>query len=75
MGFFSNAQGQLTPQSMVRTDRISNSSELLASMEQIQSKIAEKMRGQHFLDGRTDGHRLESHPISSPFHMVILADE
>ena len=54
MGFFSNAQGQLTPQSMVRTDRISNSSELLASMEQIQSKIAEKMRGQHFLDGRTD---------------------
>ena len=49
MGFFSNAQGQLTPQSMVRTDRISNSSELLASMEQIQSKIAEKMRGQHFL--------------------------
>ena len=31
MGFFSNAQRQLTPQSMVRTDQISNSSELLAS--------------------------------------------
>ena len=29
MGFFSDAQGQLTPQSLVRSSRISNSSEML----------------------------------------------
>ena len=41
MGFFSDAQGQLTPQSLVRFSRISNSSEMLwmfslpASMKKI----------------------------------------
>ena len=41
MGFFSDAQGQLTPQSLVRSSRISNSSEMLwmfslpASMKKI----------------------------------------
>ena len=29
MGIFQDAQGQLTPQSLVRSDRISNSSEML----------------------------------------------
>ena len=45
MGIFPDAQGQLTPQSLVRSGRISNSSEMLwvsckyASMKKIQSKI------------------------------------
>ena len=45
MGIFSDAQGQLTPQSLVRSGRISNSSEMLwmssstASMKKIRSKI------------------------------------
>ena len=45
MGIFSNAQGQLTPQSMVESGRNSNSSEILwlsslpASMKKIQSKM------------------------------------
>ena len=44
MGIFPEAQGQLTPQSLVRSGRISNSSEMLwmfllpASMKKIQSK-------------------------------------
>ena len=44
MGIFPDAQGQLTPQSLVRSGRISNSSEMLwmfllpASMKKIQSK-------------------------------------
>ena len=45
MGFFSYAQGQLTPQSLIRSGRISNSSEMLAmfslpaSMKKIRSKM------------------------------------
>ena len=45
MGIFPYAQGQLTPQSLVRSGRISNSSEMLsmsllpASMKKIRSKI------------------------------------
>ena len=45
MGIFPDAQGQLTPQSLVRSGRISNSSEMLwmsslpASMKKIRSKI------------------------------------
>ena len=45
MGIFSDAQGQLTPLSLVRSVRISNSSEMLwmsslpASMKKIQSKL------------------------------------
>ena len=44
MGIFPDAQGQLTPQSLVRSNRISNSSEMLwmfslpASMKKIRSK-------------------------------------
>ena len=44
MGIFPDAQGQLTPQSLVRSSRISNSSEMLemfllpASMKKIRSK-------------------------------------
>ena len=44
MGIFPDAQGQLTPKSLVRSGRISNSSEMLlmfllpASMKKIQSK-------------------------------------
>ena len=61
IGIFSNAQGQITPQPDVRSGRISNSSELLckllflASMERIQLKIAEIMRGQHFLHTKSMG--------------------
>ena len=46
MGIFPDAQGQLTPQSLVRSGRISNSSEMLwmfslpASMKKIRSKKA-----------------------------------
>ena len=45
MGIFQDAQGQLTPQSLVRSDRISNSSEMLwmfslpASIKKIRSKM------------------------------------
>ena len=45
MGFFPDDKGQLTPQSLVRYGRISNSSEILwmsslpASMKKIQSKM------------------------------------
>ena len=45
MEIFPDAQGQLTPQSLVRSGRISNSSEMLwmfslpASMKKIQSKM------------------------------------
>ena len=45
MGIFLDAQGQLTPQSLVRSGRILNSSEMLwmfslhASMKKIQSKM------------------------------------
>ena len=131
MGIFPDAQGHLTPQSLVRSGQISNSSEmlwmfsLLASMKKIRSKMKELECSQDFshynpmgaicchgnqssnliwpktncslsptpmmlllkfdcdrhtgcgdihvwkfTDGRrgprTDGRRLESHPISSP---------
>ena len=45
MGIFPDAQGQLTPQSLVRSGRISNSAEMLwmsslpASMKKIRSKM------------------------------------
>ena len=48
MGIFPDAQGQLTPQSLVRSGRISNSSEMLwmfslpASMKKIRSTISPK---------------------------------
>ena len=54
MGIFPDAQGQLTPQSLVRSGRISNSSEILwmsslpASMKKIRSKMKTLEWTQHF---------------------------
>ena len=54
MGIFQIAQGQLTPQSLVRSGRISNSSEILwmfslpASMNKIRSKMKALEWTQHF---------------------------
>ena len=53
MGIFTDAQGQLTPQSLVRSGRISNSSEiwmslLPASMKKIQSKMKALEWTQHY---------------------------
>ena len=54
MGIFPDAQGQLTPQSLVRSGRISNSSEILwmfslpASMKKIRSKMKAIECSQHF---------------------------
>ena len=53
--FFPDAQGQLTPQSLVRSSRILNSSEMLwmfslpASMKKIRSKMKALECSQHFL--------------------------
>ena len=54
MGIFPDAQGQLTPQSLVRSGRISNSSEMLwmfslpASMKKLRSKMKALEWTQHF---------------------------
>ena len=54
MGIFPDAQGQLTPQSLVRSSRISNSSEMLwifslpASMKKNRSKMRALECSQHF---------------------------
>ena len=54
MGIFPDPQGQLTPQSLVRSGRISNSSEMLwmsylpASMKKIQSKMKAQEWTQHY---------------------------
>ena len=54
MGIFPDAQGQLTPQSLVWSGRISNSSEMLwmfslpASMKKIRSKMKALEWTQHF---------------------------
>ena len=54
MRIFPDAQGQLTPQSLVRSDQISNSSEMLwmfslpARMKKIQSKMRALECSQHF---------------------------
>ena len=54
MGIFPDAQGQLTPQSLVLSDRISNSSEMLwmfllsASIKKIRSKMKALEWTQHF---------------------------
>ena len=54
MGIFSDAQGQLTRQSLVRSGRISNSSDILwmsslpASMKKIRSKMKALEWTQHF---------------------------
>ena len=54
MGIFPDAQGQLTPQSLVRSGRISNSPEILwmsslpASMKKIRSNIEALECSQHY---------------------------
>ena len=54
MGMFPDTQGQLTPQSLVRSSRISNSSEMLwmsslpDSMTKIQSKVEALECSQHY---------------------------
>ena len=54
MGILPDAQGQLTPQSLVRSGRISNSSEMLwmsslpASMKKIRSKMKALEWTQHY---------------------------
>ena len=54
MGIFTDAQGQLTPQSLVRSGRISNTSEMLwmsllpASMKKIRSKMKALEWTQHY---------------------------
>ena len=54
MGIFPDAQGQQTPQSLVRSSRISNSFEMLwmsslsASMKKIRSKMKALDSSQHF---------------------------
>ena len=54
MGIFSDAQGQVTPQSLVRSGRISNSSEMLCmsslpvSMKKIRSKMKALECSQHY---------------------------
>ena len=54
MGIFPDAQGQLTPQSLVQSGLISNSSEMLwmfslpASMKKIRSKMKALEWSQHF---------------------------
>ena len=54
MGIFPDAQGQLTPQSLIQSGRISNSSEILcmaslpASMKKIRSKMKVLECSQHF---------------------------
>ena len=47
MGIFPDAQGQLTPQSLVRPGRISNSSEMLwfSLLPEKMKKIRSKMKG------------------------------
>ena len=55
MGIFPDAQGQLTPQSLVRSGRILNSSEMLwmsslaASMKKIRLKIEALECSQHYI--------------------------
>ena len=54
MGIFQDAQGQVIPQSLVRSSRISNSCEMLwmfllpASMKKIRSKMKALECSQHF---------------------------
>ena len=73
MGIFPDAQGQLTPQSLVRSSRISNSSEMLwmfslpASMKKIRSKMKALEWSQHFPHYNPMGAiRCHGHQISDP---------
>ena len=73
MGIFPDAQGQLTPQSLVRSGRISNSSEMLwmvslpASMKKIRSKMKALVWSQHFPHYNPMGAiRYHGHQSSNP---------
>ena len=73
MGIFPDAQGQLTPQSLVRSGRISNSSEMLlmfsvpASMKKIRSKMEPLEWTQHFPHYNPMGAiRCHEHQSSNP---------
>ena len=73
MGIFPDAQGQLTPQSLVRSGRISNSSEMLwmsllpASMKMIRLKMKALEWTQHFPHYNPMGAiRCHGHPSSDP---------
>ena len=73
MGIFPDAQGQLTPQSTVRSSRISNSSEMLlmfslpASMKKIRSKMKALECSQQFLHYNPMGAiRCHGHQSSDP---------
>ena len=73
MGIFPDAQGQLTPQSLVRSGRISNSSEMIwmfslpASMKKIRSKIKALECSQHFPHYNPMGAiRCQGHQSSDP---------
>ena len=73
MGIHPDVQGQLTPQSLVRSRRISNSSEMLwmfllpASMKKIRSKMKALECSQHFLHYNPMGAiRCHGHQSSDP---------
>ena len=73
MGIFPDAQGHLTPQSLVQSGRLSNSSEMLwmfplpASMNKIRSKIKALPWSQHFLHYNPMGAiRCHGHKSSEP---------
>ena len=73
MGIFLDAQGQLTPQSLVRSGRISNSSEMLCmfllpeSMKKIRSKMKALECSQHFPHYNPMGaNRCHGHQSSDP---------
>ena len=73
MGIFPDAQRQLSPQSLVRSGRISNSSEMLwmfslpASMKKIQSKMKAVECSQHFPNYNPMGAiRCHGHQSSNP---------
>ena len=78
MGIFPDAQGQLTPQSLVRSGRISNSSEMLwmflwpASMKKIRSKMKALEWSQHFPHYNPMGaNRCHGHQSSDPIRPKI----
>ena len=73
MGIFTDPQGQLTPQSLVRSGRISNSSQMLcmfslpASMKKIRSKVKALKCWQHFPHYNPMGAiRCHGHQSSNP---------
>ena len=73
MGIFPDAQGQLTPQSLVESGPNLNLSEILwlfslpASMKKIQSKMKALERTQHFLHyNRMGAIRCHGHQSSDP---------